>query len=55
MGRWLCTPEGRAHYRRRKSILQPVFGWIKQVLGFRSFSNPAKALRVISESVKDGI
>jgi transposase len=32
------TPEGRAHYRRRKAIPEPVFGWIKQVLGFRSFS-----------------
>ena len=38
MARWLCTPEGRAHYRRRKAIPEPVFGWIKQVLGFRSFS-----------------
>jgi transposase len=34
----LRTPEGRAHYRRRKVIPEPVFGWIKQVLGFRSFS-----------------
>lgn len=34
----LSTPEGRAHYRRRKVIPEPVFGWIKQVLGFRSFS-----------------
>jgi transposase len=34
----LQTPEGRAHYRRRKVIPEPVFGWIKQVLGFRSFS-----------------
>jgi Transposase DDE domain len=38
MARWLRTPEGRAHYRRRKTIPEPVFGWIKQVLGFRSFS-----------------
>lgn len=38
MARWLRTPEGRAHYRRRKAIPEPVFGWIKQVLGFRSFS-----------------
>ena len=38
MARWLSTPEGRAHYRRRKTIPEPVFGWIKQVLGFRSFS-----------------
>jgi transposase len=38
MGQWLNTPEGRAHYRRRKTIPEPVFGWIKQVLGFRTFS-----------------
>jgi hypothetical protein len=38
MARWLRTPEGSAHYRRRKAIPEPVFGWIKQVLGFRSFS-----------------
>ena len=38
MARWLRTPEGRAHYRRRKAIPEPVFGWIKHVLGFRSFS-----------------
>jgi transposase len=38
MAQWLRTPEGRAHYRRRKTIPEPVFGWIKQVLGFRSFS-----------------
>jgi transposase len=38
MARTLRTPEGRAHYRRRKAIPEPVFGWIKQVLGFRSFS-----------------
>jgi transposase len=38
MARRLRTPEGRAHYRRRKAIPEPVFGWIKQVLGFRSFS-----------------
>ena len=34
----LRSPEGAAHYRRRKTIPEPVFGWIKQVLGFRSFS-----------------
>jgi len=38
MAQRLSTPEGRAHYRRRKTIPEPVFGWIKQVLGFRSFS-----------------
>jgi transposase len=34
----LRTPAGRAHYRRRKTIPEPVFGWIKQVIGFRTFS-----------------
>jgi transposase len=38
MAQRLRTDEGRAHYRRRKTIPEPVFGWIKQVLGFRSFS-----------------
>jgi transposase len=38
MARWLRTAQGSAHYRRRKTIPEPVFGWIKQVLGFRSFS-----------------
>lgn len=34
----LETPEGAAAYRRRKVIVEPVFGWIKNVLGFRQFS-----------------
>jgi transposase len=38
MAQRLRTSEGRAHYRRRKTIPEPVFGWIKQVLGFRTFS-----------------
>ena len=38
MAQWLKTPEGKAHYRRRKTIPEPVFGWIKQILGFRTFS-----------------
>ena len=38
MAQRLRTKEGQAHYRRRKTIPEPVFGWIKQVLGFRSFS-----------------
>ena len=38
MSQRLRSPEGAAHYRRRKVIPEPVFGWIKQVLGFRSFS-----------------
>lgn len=38
MAQRLKTPEGQAHYRRRKTIPEPVFGWIKQALGFRRFS-----------------
>lgn len=33
----LKTPEGRALYGRRKSTVEPVFGQIKHVLGFRQF------------------
>jgi len=38
MAQWMRTPEAASHYRRRKIIPEPVFGWIKQTLGFRSFS-----------------
>ena len=34
----LKTAEGAKAYRRRKVIVEPVFGWIKGVLGFRQFS-----------------
>jgi len=34
----LKTKRGREHYRRRKHIVEPVFGWVKRVLGFRAFS-----------------
>ena len=34
----LTSADGRARYRRRKAIVEPVFGWIKEVLGFRRFS-----------------
>jgi transposase len=34
----LQTRRGREQYRRRKHIVEPVFGWVKQVLGFRAFS-----------------
>ena len=34
----LTSPDGKARYRRRKAIVEPVFGWIKDVLGFRRFS-----------------
>jgi hypothetical protein len=38
VARWLRTPEGTANYRPRKVIPEPVFGWIRQVLSFRSFT-----------------
>jgi len=34
----MATAAGQAHYRRRKAIVEPVFGWIKHALGFRRFS-----------------
>jgi DDE family transposase len=34
----LNTEAGRARYRRRKVIPEPVFGWIKHVLGFKRIS-----------------
>lgn len=34
----LDSPPGKETYRRRKAIVEPVFGWIKNVLGFRRFS-----------------
>jgi transposase len=34
----LKSDAGRARYRRRKAIVEPVIGWIKEVLGFRRFS-----------------
>ena len=37
-GARLATPAGQAIYRRRKAIVKPVLGWIKEVLGFRRFS-----------------
>jgi hypothetical protein len=33
----LASHTGRARYRRRKAIVEPVLGWIKEVLGFRRF------------------
>jgi transposase len=38
MAERLASAEGRAQYRRRKVIVEPVFGWIKHVTGFRQFS-----------------
>jgi hypothetical protein len=34
----LTSAVGRARYRRRNAIVEPVIGWIKPVLGFRRFS-----------------
>jgi transposase len=38
MSRKLRTRAGRAHYARRKVIVEPVFGQIKEARGFRRFS-----------------
>jgi len=38
MRRKLSTKRGRERYRQRKWIVEPVFGWVKRVLGFRAFS-----------------
>lgn len=34
----LTSADGQARYRRRKAIVEPVIGWIKEALGFRRFS-----------------
>ena len=38
MAHKLRTVLGKAIYRRRKCTIEPVFGQIKEVLGFRQFS-----------------
>jgi IS5 family transposase len=38
MERKLRTKKGRTHYSRRKVIVEPVFGQIKEAMGFRRFS-----------------
>jgi transposase len=38
MARKLRTKTGREKYARRKAIIEPIFGQVKQVLGFRQFS-----------------
>ena len=43
MARKLRTKRGHAHYARRKVIVEPVFGQIKEALGFRRFSLRGKA------------
>jgi transposase len=34
----MASEEGKAHYRRRKTLPEPVFGWIKGILGIVGFS-----------------
>jgi transposase len=38
MARKLRTKKGRTEYAKRKGIIEPIFGQLKQVLGFRQFS-----------------
>src|SRR4051794_25009777 len=38
MARKLRTKRGRAAYAKRKGMIEPIFGQLKQVLGFRQFS-----------------
>jgi IS5 family transposase len=38
MGRKLRGKRGRTRYKARKHIVEPPFGWIKSVMGFRQFS-----------------
>jgi hypothetical protein len=38
MFRKLRSPAGKERYKRRKGIVEPVFGWMKEILGFRRFS-----------------
>ena len=38
MARKLRTKNGRATYAKRKGMIEPIFGQLKQVLGFRQFS-----------------
>jgi transposase len=38
MARKLRTKRGRAEYAKRKGIIEPIFGQLKQALGFRQFS-----------------
>jgi transposase len=42
MSHRLGTPEGKALYKQRKQTVEPVFGVIKEVLGFRRFSMRGK-------------
>lgn len=31
------TPQGKAIYKERKSVVEPIFGIIKEIMGFRRF------------------
>ena len=42
MAHRLKTPEGKALYKLRKQTVEPVFGGIKEVIGFRRFSMRGK-------------
>jgi transposase len=44
MARKLRTKTGRAMYAKRKGMIEPIFGQMKQVLGFRQFSMRGLAL-----------
>jgi len=37
MKHWMRTREGKKLYAKRKSTIEPVFGVIKAVMGFRQF------------------
>ncbi len=43
MRRKVASPEGQKIYRRRKCIPEPVFGQIKQAMGFRRFDRRGMA------------
>jgi transposase len=43
MARKLRTKVGREMYARRKGMIEPIFGQLKQVLGFRQFSMRGQA------------
>ena len=37
MRKRLATTEGKRDYRQRQATVEPVFGWIKSILGYRRF------------------
>lgn len=38
MARRMSSPRGKADYKERKWIVEPIFGWAKRALGFRQMS-----------------